>query len=172
MRRRLFGVLVWLSLVGCTPSLEFSLPDLDGNEVRPRSEGNVVVLAFWATWCKPCQLELAEMNEMYLRLHPRGLELYAISVDGPDTVDDVEAWVQTNHYAFPVLLDSGSRLFGSFNATGSIPYLVVFDETGEHIDTRRGYHPQGVTLLEAFLETQLGPTPGPPESFPPPGAAE
>lgn len=157
MRARLLGVLALLCIAGCSPSLDFTLPDLDGNEVSPRSQGNVVVLAFWATWCKPCQLELAEMNEMYLRLHPRGLELYAISVDGRDTVDDVESWAQSNNYAFPVLLDSDSRLFGRFNPSGSIPYLVVFNGAGERIDTRRGYNPRGVAQLEAFLEAQLEP---------------
>lgn len=159
MWRRVLGVLASLCVAACSPSLEFTLPDLDGNEVSPLSEGNVVVMAFWATWCKPCQLELAEMNEMYLRLHPRGLELYAISVDGPDTVGDVEAWAQANHYAFPVLLDSGGGLFGRFNPSGSIPYLVVFDATGKHIETRRGYHPRGVEHLEAFLDAQLRPGP-------------
>lgn len=164
MRARFLVALALLGLASCTPSLDFTLPDLDGNEVSPRSEGNVVVLAFWATWCKPCQLELAEMNEMYLRLHPRGLELYAISVDGPDTVDNVEAWAQSNHYAFPVLLDSGSRLFGRFNPSGSIPFLVVFDAKGEHIETRRGYNPRGVAQLEAFLETRLEPAPATPSA--------
>ena len=164
MRARLLGVLALLGTAGCSPSLDFTLPDLDGNQVSPRSEGNVVVLAFWATWCKPCQLELAEMNEMYLRLHPRGLELYAISVDGPDTVGDVESWAQSNHYAFPVLLDSNSRLFGRFNPNGSIPYLVVFNAAGERIETRRGYNPRGVAELEAFLEAQLEPSPPAAES--------
>ncbi len=158
-------VLAWLglALAGCSPSLDFTLPDLDGNEVSPRSEGSVVVLAFWATWCRPCQLELAEINEMYQRLHPRGLELYAISVDGPDTIENVESWAQSNRYAFPVLLDSSSRLFGRFNGTGSIPYLVVFNARGERIETRRGYNPRGVAQLEAFLETQLdsGPSASP-----------
>lgn len=168
MRRHLLGLC--LCIAGCSPSLEFSLPDLDGNSVSPLSHGNVVVLAFWATWCKPCQLELAEMNEMYLRLHPRGLELYAISVDGPDSTDDVESWAQAHHYAFPVLLDSGGRLFGRYNPSGSIPYLLVFDANGEHLETRRGYHPRGVEHLEAFLSARLGPGPAGAQSPSSPGA--
>ncbi|MGH1341075.1 MAG: TlpA disulfide reductase family protein [Nannocystales bacterium] len=157
MRAQRLAVVALLGLTGCAPSLNFTLPDLDGNEVTPLSDGNVVVLAFWATWCGPCQRELAEMNEMYLRLHPRGLELYAISVDGPDTLDNVETWVQSNHYAFPVLIESGSGLFAWFSPTASIPYLVVFNAEGERIETRRGYSPSGVAELEAFLETQLEP---------------
>ena len=157
MRSGVIAILALLGVAGCSPSLDFTLPDLDGNEVSPRLRGNVVVLAFWATWCKPCQLELAEMNEMYQRLHPRGLELYAISVDGPETVGAVGAWTQSNNYAFPVLLDTRSNFFGRFNSYGSIPYLVVFNAAGERIDTRRGYHPHGVAQLEAFLETQLDP---------------
>ena len=44
MRARFLGVLALLGVAGCSPSLEFTLPDLDGNEVSPRSEGNVLSL--------------------------------------------------------------------------------------------------------------------------------
>lgn len=156
MRRRTFGglLLAGFGTAGCAPGLEFTLPDLDGNLVSP-SSGAVVVLAFWATWCKPCQLELAEMNDMYLRLHLKGLELYAISVDKADAQDRVEAWVRSNAYAFPVLLDPRSKLFGRYNPSATIPYLTVFDDAGERIETRRGYEPGGVADLEAYLRRQL-----------------
>ena len=155
MRAAVLGVVACLGLLGCAPTLDFTLPDLDGNEVRPHTEDSVVVLAFWATWCRPCRTELAEMNEMYQRLHPRGLGLYAISVDGPETRDDVESWVQSNHYAFPVLVDDGARLFGRYNPMGTIPYLVIYDASGERIDTRRGYTPCAVAQLEKFLDQRL-----------------
>ncbi len=141
--------------IGCAPTLDFSLPDLDGNEVRPLREGDAVVVAFWATWCGPCQRELKEMNEMYARLHPRGLELYAVSVDGPETAGEVERWVLDNGYAFPVLVDPNRRLFQRFNRTNSVPYLLVFDGEGGLVDERIGYHPDGVMALETYLDTML-----------------
>lgn len=153
---RLLAIAVCLvGLAGCTPTvLEFSLPDLDGNAVRP-TPAAVSVVSFWATWCAPCQAELAEMNEMYGRLHPRGLELYAVSVDGPDTVDDVEPWVREQGYLFPVLLDPDDRLFRRYSRDGVLPYLVIFDDAGVRVGERMGYEPGGVKALERELEAML-----------------
>lgn len=147
---------MFLCGAGCAPSLDFSLPDVDGNRVTPLS-GEATVVAFWATWCGPCRRELAEMNGMYQRLHPRGLELYAISVDSPDTIDDVEAWVSEQRYAFPVLLDSGHGLFLRTNPRGSVPYLLIFNASGELVERREGYTPDGVADLEATLDRMLPP---------------
>lgn len=154
MRRFLLAAV--MALAGCRPTLDFTLPDLDGNEVTPLRQGDAVVVAFWATWCGPCRKELEEMNEMYARLHPRGLELYAVSVDGPDAIDEVETWATEHAYAFPVLLDGG-RLFRNYSYSGSIPYLLVFDAEGQLIQERTGYHPDGVMALEAYLDARLPP---------------
>lgn len=41
---------------------------LDGREVKiSKCRGDVVLLSFWATWCKPCLRELNEMPEKILR---------------------------------------------------------------------------------------------------------
>ena len=154
LRRTALAALI--ALAGCGPTLDFTLPDLDGNEVTPLRQGDAVVVAFWATWCGPCRRELEEMNEMYARLHPRGLELYAVSVDGPGTIDEVEAWATKHAYTFPVLLD-GRGLVNSYSARGTIPYLRVCDAEGQLIQERTGYQPDGVMALEAYLDARLPP---------------
>ena len=43
--------------------------------------GKVVFINLWATWCPPCIEEMPTMQRLYERLHDRGLEVLAISLD-------------------------------------------------------------------------------------------
>ena len=35
----------------------------------------------WATWCPPCIEEMPTIQQLYERLHGRGLEILAVSLD-------------------------------------------------------------------------------------------
>lgn len=43
--------------------------------------GQVVVLNFWATWCKPCVQEIPSLVEMQRRMKAKGVTVLAVSVD-------------------------------------------------------------------------------------------
>ena len=54
------------------PAPAFSLPALDGGTVALDSlRGRVVLLNFWATWCKPCLDEMPAMERLYQALSDR-----------------------------------------------------------------------------------------------------
>ena len=150
-------------LCGCATSgtarsgLDFSLPDLRGSIVTPaaQSSARVFVVAFWATWCQPCQQELAKMNTMYADLKPRGLEVYAVSIDGPDTAAQVGPWVEREGYAFPVLLDRETQVLTRFNPRGDLPYYVVMDATGKVLREHQGYMTGDMDDLASFLDGVL-----------------
>ena len=57
------------------PAPDFSLPDLSGAKVRLSElvARGPVVMAFWATWCRPCALEIPHLSAMQDELGPRGL---------------------------------------------------------------------------------------------------
>lgn len=156
------------SLIGCAHAgapaedregLDIALPDLRGEIVRPSANAaaDVFVLAFWATWCQPCQQELSQMNAMLGELAPRGLHVYAISIDGPDTMAQVGPWVQREGYGFPVLLDRETQVLTRYNPRGDIPYYVVLDAKGKVIDDHQGYMAGDVDVLAGELEKILPP---------------
>jgi peroxiredoxin len=64
------------------PAPAFTLPDLEGREHSlAEARGKVVLINFWATWCKPCEDEMPAMERLYQELAPAGFELIAVSVD-------------------------------------------------------------------------------------------
>ena len=48
-----------------------------------RPEGRVVLVNFWATWCRPCLKELPELLALEKKYAAQGFELLAVSLDEP-----------------------------------------------------------------------------------------
>ncbi|MBI9100706.1 MAG: TlpA family protein disulfide reductase, partial [Spirochaetaceae bacterium] len=50
-------------------------------------KGKVIVIEFWATWCRTCISEIPLMKKIYEEYKDRGVEFIGISLDEyPDTV--------------------------------------------------------------------------------------
>ena len=110
------------------PAVDFSLPDLTGRtQTLSQYRGKVVLLNFWATWCKPCTTEMPAMQASYDRLRDKGLVVLAINEleDTPKVVEHI----QTYGHTFPVLMDSDNRVANLYGVVG-LPVSVFIDETG------------------------------------------
>lgn len=61
---------------------DFTLSNLDGEPVTLASyRGQVVVLDFWATWCKPCITSFPDLHELVARYKSEGVVLLVVSID-------------------------------------------------------------------------------------------
>lgn len=62
------------------PDLALKTPE--GN-VKKLSDlkGKVVLIDFWASWCKPCIKELPKLKEVYKKYKDQGFEIYGVSLD-------------------------------------------------------------------------------------------
>jgi peroxiredoxin len=137
--------------------LGITLPDLDDAdfEIVSKTKNDVHVLAFWAVWCQPCQAELAELQIIWKDMRDRGLNVYAVSIDGPETQTRVAGLANSEGYEFPVLLDRETEVLSSFNPKGDIPFYVVLDADGQVIKSHQGYVKGDMEGLRAFLEEKL-----------------
>ena len=96
-------------------------------------KGKVKLIDFWASWCGPCRGENPHVVEIYKEYHPKGLEIFGVSLD-----NNKEAWVKA--IADDGLVwKHGSDLKGwqsapaqLYSVTG-IPHTVLLDENNKII---------------------------------------
>lgn len=121
---------------------EMSLPDLNGNSVNIKelSSEKTVAIAFWATWCGPCMLELNAINEQMDDWKDEAdFQFYAVSIDDSKTVNRVRPLVNGKGWDFDVLLDTNNELKRILNFS-TPPYTVVIKD-GNIVYKHIGYQP-------------------------------
>lgn len=111
-----------------TPAAEFQLTDLSGqSHALSQYQGKVVLLNFWATWCKPCTKEMPAMQDAYDRLKDKGLVVLA--VNELEELDQVRTHIQEHGHTFPVLLDPDNDVANLYGVYG-LPVTVFIDQQG------------------------------------------
>lgn len=138
------------------PAPAFQLPSLQGESVVEMGElqGRVVLLNFWATWCKPCEEEMPAMEALHAELPDDGFELVAISVD--ESRADVEAFRERLGLTFPVLLDPGQDVARLYHTTG-FPESFLVDGEGKiverYVGPREWDHPDYIRRIRRLIES-------------------
>lgn len=55
-----------------------------------QQKGKIVIVNFWAKWCKDCRREMPVLDELYKKYHAQGLEIISVSVDPKNQIDEVK----------------------------------------------------------------------------------
>lgn len=106
---------------------DFSLTALDGNTYSLSGlRGKVVLLNFWGTSCVPCRQEMPDMEKLHREFQTKGLIILAVS---DDERKDLDKFLATKSYTFPILLDHERKTFDDFDVTG-VPKTFVYDRDG------------------------------------------
>lgn len=111
-----------------SPAAPLALRDLDGRSVDlTQMRGKVVLVNFWATYCKPCRAEMPSLDRLRSRLAPRGLEV--LGVDVGEDADAVRRFTATVPVGFPLLLDPEGSTMARWKAI-ALPTTLVIDRRG------------------------------------------
>ena len=105
---------------------------------------DVVIVSFWATWCKPCQNELDALAEIEDSWADR-LRVVAISIDDARSVARVRSTVKAKMWPYEVYTDENSELAKSLNIS-SIPFVMIVAD-GKTVYSHTGYTPGSERLL-------------------------
>lgn len=117
--------------VGGTP-IPIEQKDLDGKVVTLDAyKGKVVLLDFWATWCRPCIAEMPNVIKLYNKYSEQGFEIIGVSLD--QSRPALESYVRNNKMTWPQLFDGkgwGNEIAGDYRVR-SIPMTYLIDRQGK-----------------------------------------
>jgi peroxiredoxin/YHS domain-containing protein len=129
----------------------FDLAPLAGGErlSNARLEGQVVLLDFWATWCKPCTKSMPALQALHDKYAAKGFRVVGISIDegGPEKV---KKFVAKHAIGYPIAVDSERSPAWEAFRVKAVPAAFLLDRKGEIVAQWTG-----AAIDEAELERAL-----------------
>jgi peroxiredoxin len=136
---------------------DFTARDVNGATFRLSDHlgKEVILLDFWSTFCEPCKAEFPRLKEIYGARRAKGLLVVGVSMDGPESVSEVPAFVKRYEINFPVVLDEDSRIASLYDPKKSMPLSVLISRDGHIAVVREGYNPGDEKVVEADVAKAL-----------------
>ena len=106
--------------------------EFESGEVRTvkQYEGKIVVLNFWATWCKPCLEEMPLLDSIQKRYGEKGVQVIAVSADQKETQSNIKPFLQKFNIDLPVWLGGTTEKMEELGLGHALPATVIMDRTG------------------------------------------
>ena len=124
--RRLESVGKPLSLAGVS---------LDGRQVSLESlRGTPVLVHYWATWCEPCKVDMAQIRELTAKYGPKKFAVVGIALDSDK--QQLEKFLKSKPIAWPQLHEAGGldgRLAEELGVL-TLPTMILLDAGGKVVD--------------------------------------
>ena len=122
--------------------------------------GSVVVVNFWASWCRECRPEMPVLQSLHRELASRGLAIVGINArEGPRAV---ARYAEELGLTFPLVLDPAGKINDLYGVIG-LPTTFVLARDGRAVAFAVGPRAWGSPPARALLETLLAePKPRPP----------
>lgn len=146
MRRLWSATLVLFLFLPCTGNSAGA--DLDLSKYR----GQIVIVDFWASWCKPCRQSIPWLNAMRARYGDRGLVIVGVNVDAVRT--DAERFLRDVPIDFELVFDPAGDLAQRYEVKG-MPTSVVLDRNGNIVKRYLGFRETQTAAHESDLQSLL-----------------
>ncbi|MFN6191659.1 MAG: redoxin family protein [Planctomycetia bacterium] len=125
---------------------------IDGKPVAIESlRGRPVLVHYWATWCEPCKVDIAQIRELYAKYGPKKFAVVGIALDSNKA--ELTKFLTAKPIPWPQLHESGGldgRLAEELGVL-TLPTMILIDADGKVVDRNLV-----ITDLEKKLDSLLG----------------
>jgi cytochrome c biogenesis protein CcmG/thiol:disulfide interchange protein DsbE len=113
---------------------DFTLTTFDGAQYSVEDfRGKVVLINFWASWCKPCEQEAAELEQAWRNFKDQNVIF--LGVDYVDTEPEAMSYLTKFDITYPNGPDLGTRISQAFRITG-VPETFIVSRDGVIVDIK------------------------------------
>ena len=133
------------------------LTRLDGKKERMATHrGEVVLVHFWATWCRPCLKEMPALQRLYHQFRNREFTVLAVSLDVRKK--ELKKFFRRRPLHFPVYFDPGRIVYQKMiGGMEILPRSLLIDRDGRIVQSYTGAEhltaPAMVTDIRNLLDT-------------------
>ena len=134
---------------------KFELKSSVYGDVKPADlKGKVVLVSLFATWCGPCQKELAEVQSTLWPKYKDNKNFKMLVIGREHTDEQLQKYNERKQFTFPLYPDPKREVFSLF-AEKYIPRAYLFDKEGKLIHSSVGYAEEEFQMLMDAIESAL-----------------
>lgn len=138
------------------PAPQFSYKDVKGKTVSLSDfKGKYVYIDVWATWCKPCMMEIPDLLALQKTLKDKNIAFISVSIDKPEDAEKWKKVVAEKHLGGTQLIAENawdSSMVRDYKIE-SVPRFILIDPQGKIVDfdAKRPSNEELVKELNALL---------------------
>jgi peroxiredoxin len=133
----------------------FTIVSDDGTET-PSSlfKGKVILVNFFATWCPPCQTELAEIEKTLWPKYGQESGFVLLVIGREYSEAELSEYNAKKGFGFPLYPDKNRQIYAAF-ATQFIPRSYLIDRNGKILFVAKGYQPADFKRILRMIDNAL-----------------
>lgn len=162
--KKLVVTFMMLVMIVCVQAQELKIGDIlpnfeltssvYGNVKAADLKGKVILISLFATWCGPCQKELADVQSMLWPRYKDDKNFVMLVVGREHTDEQLQKYNERKGFTFPLYPDPKREVFSLF-AEKTIPRAYLFGKDGTLIYSSIGYTAEEFQNLINSIEAAL-----------------